>query len=215
MIRIARPVADGAKWFRFRTRILHATASVDDFHQIIRLRLQPSIVQQLLRVVVNRLPLSIQTWFESSFPGWNLPPKLVIKKHKGKDWNEEFGAEKAAYTKLQPLQGVVIPKCSGELRYEGTSALLLSDIGGVCLATPEGSLLEVPEFRRMLFQALDALSRFRIQQDDIKLDNFQFTGDRTMALDFERLRDEYPSDDLLLSDVKSAVNFLAESYEGK
>jgi hypothetical protein len=34
-----------------------------------------------------------------------------------------------------------------------------------------------------------------------------------MAHDLERLRDEYPSEDLLVSNVESAVNFLADSYE--
>lgn len=93
------------------------------------------------------LPRPAQVWFQSCFPEWALPGQLVLKKQKD-GWDEEFETEKAMYAKLAPLQDVVIPRCFGQLRYEGTRALLLSDIGGVCLATPEGGLLDLGDFRR-------------------------------------------------------------------
>lgn len=40
--------------------------------------------------------------------------------------------------KLRPLQDTVIPRSFGEVRYEHTRALILSDIGGTALAMSEG-----------------------------------------------------------------------------
>jgi hypothetical protein len=90
----------------------------------------------------------------------------------------------------------------------------LSDIGGACLAEPDGSLLEVPELRRLLHQSLTALSQFRVLQDDIKLDNFHLVGDKIMILDLETLRGESWSDDQLASDIDHTVERLAGYYEG-
>ncbi|KAK4182352.1 hypothetical protein QBC35DRAFT_345352, partial [Podospora australis] len=57
-----------------------------------------------------------------------------------------------------PLQEIIVPKFFGELRYDNTRALSLSDIGCVCLAVPEGAVLEVTDVWRLLFQALTAFS---------------------------------------------------------
>ncbi|KAK0701107.1 hypothetical protein B0T21DRAFT_379317 [Apiosordaria backusii] len=153
-----------------------------------------------------------RAWFGSFFPEWNLPSRVVLKKEK-KGWEEEFEMEKATYARLRPLQGTVIPKFLGELRCDNTRALLLSDIGGVCLATPEGALLEVADFRRMLYQALTAVSQFRILQEDIKLDNFHHIGDKIMVVDLERVSEEPLSDEQLDLGIKYAVDSLAARYE--
>jgi hypothetical protein len=147
------------------------------------------------------------------FPEWNLPAQLILKRQK-EGWEEEFETEKAAYAKMQPLQGVVIPRCFGELRYDNTRALLLSDIGGACLATPTGSLLEIPELRRLLRDTLTALAQFRILQDDVKLDNFHVVGDRIMAVDFERLQNQDMPEDEIAVDVEGTIQWLARLYEG-
>jgi hypothetical protein len=179
---------------------------------VTRLRLQHSALQQLLVALVRCLPSSIQAWLNSTFPEWSLPSQVILKKHK-EGWDEEFETEKAAYAKLRPLQGVVVPKCFGELNYNHSRALLLSDIGGGCLATPEGALLEVPELRQKLSQALTALAQFKIIQDDIKLDNFHLAGDKILVVDLERLREESMSDDQVASDINSTINFLVRIYE--
>ncbi|KAK0624023.1 hypothetical protein B0T14DRAFT_428230, partial [Immersiella caudata] len=72
--------------------------------------------------------------FELLFPEWTFPLWLIFKKQK-KNWEEEF---KAAYAKLHLLQGIVVLRLFDELQYDNTPALLMSDIGGVCLAAPEG-----------------------------------------------------------------------------
>ncbi|KAK3940853.1 hypothetical protein QBC46DRAFT_458639 [Diplogelasinospora grovesii] len=99
-------------------------------------------------------------------------------------WNEEFEIEKATYAKLRPF-------------------VLLLDIGGACLATPEGALLE----------ALTAFSQFRILQEDVKLDNFHLAGDKIMVVDLEKVSEEPLSDKQLEFGIKSVVNSLAECYK--
>ncbi|KAL2757046.1 hypothetical protein ACRALDRAFT_1075753 [Sodiomyces alcalophilus JCM 7366] len=200
--------------FRFRTRSLRATATLADdiHHNVWRLQVHPSTVQRFIQGLVALLPPLIRVWFESSFPEWNLPSRLILKQQK-EGWDEEFEMEKATYAKLRPLQGTVIPEFFGQLRYGNTKALLLSDIGGACLATPEGSLLEVADFRRMLSQALAAMSQFGILHGDPKLDNFHLTGDKIMMVDFESVSEEPLTDKQLEVGVESIVNFLAAGYE--
>lgn len=182
-------------------------------HQnVLRLHLQPSIIQRFIQALVGFFPPTIRAWFESSFPEWNLPSQVILKKEKD-GWDKEFEMEKTTYTKLRPLQGTVIPKFFGELKYNDARALLLSDIGGVCLATPEGALLEVDDFRRMLRQALTALSQFGIVHGDEKLDNFHLTRDKIMVVDLERVNEEPLSDEQLDFGVKCTVEHLSYFYE--
>ncbi|KAK4241748.1 hypothetical protein C8A03DRAFT_12019 [Achaetomium macrosporum] len=205
-----------SKRFRFGAHILTAAATpVNDVHSnVLRLQLQASFLQSVLHTALGYLPCAIQAWFESSFPEWTLPPRLILKKQK--NWEEEFEAEKAAYTKLRPLQGTVVPRLFGELQYDNTTALLMSDIGGVCLAAPEGGMLELDEFRRVVRQALTALSRFGVLQDDTKLDNFHLTHGRVMVVDFEMTSNENQqplTDEQLEFGIDCAVDSLAKSYE--
>ncbi|KAM4061000.1 Protein kinase-like domain protein [Hirsutella rhossiliensis] len=127
-------------------------------------------------------------------------------------WDEEFDTEKAAYEKVKPLRGIVVPKCYGELKYKGTRSLLLSDVGGENLATPEGALLEVTDLRRMLHDAFSALAQFGLSHDDTKLDNFHVVGDKVMVLDLERV-DGNLSDERFAFHIKCDVNHLAQKYE--
>lgn len=135
----------------------------------------------------------------------------MLKKYK-EGWDKEFDTEKAVYKKVKRLQGIVVPKCYGELKYEGTRALLLSDIGGENLATPEGALLEATDLGRMLHDAFTALAQFRISQNDMKLDNFHVVGDKIMILDLEMVNENVPSERLALFN-KSHVDRLTEDYE--
>lgn len=113
---------------------------------------------------------------------------LKIKKP---DWDREFKTEAATYALLQPLQGKLIPKLHGQIAYDGTRALILSDIGGACLATPEGAVLRPEELRPLLETALTTLADHGVSHDDIKLDNFHLVssgrGEKIMAVDLERV----------------------------
>jgi len=207
-------VIDTRKQFRFRTRTLTAIATpVNNVHpNVIRLNMQPSIVQSVLRAVIGCMPSAAQVWFRSSFPEWTLPPRLVLKKMK-KGWDDEFDTEKATYAKLHSLQGVIIPKLFGELRYgNNTRALLMSDIGGASLATPEGGMLGLDEFKRLIHQALGAFSHFRITQDDVKLDNFHLVDGKIMVVDLESVNEDLSDEDFEFL-VHCAVTSLSEFYE--
>ncbi len=144
------------------------------------------MIQRVFGRLINLLPSPARARLESWFPEWSLPSRLVLKKQKDV-WDEEFETEKAAYAKLRPLQGVVIPRYFVELVFEEKRAIVLSDIGGAALATPEGLLLELPELRRLVHQALDAFIPFGIFPSDIKLDNYHLTGSKVMVVDLERV----------------------------
>ncbi|KYK56286.1 Protein kinase-like domain protein [Drechmeria coniospora] len=199
--------------FRFRTRFVHATASqVDGVHRnVIRLRVHPSAADRLVQIIYTLLPSPWLARCKASFPEWSLPSCLVVKKHKD-GWDEEFEAEKATYAKLASLQGIVIPECYGEIRYCGARALLLSDIGGACLATPAGALLDEATFCRIMHDALTTLTRFGVLQEDRKLDNFHLVGDAVMVVDLESMS-EGLSDEEFASDVASTVKWLARFYK--
>ncbi|KAK3373640.1 hypothetical protein B0T24DRAFT_271066 [Lasiosphaeria ovina] len=209
-----RPQFTETIWFRFRTRTIQATASpVNGLNQnVLRLHIRPTIVQRIVQALVRLLPSFVGAWLESSFPEWNLPSQVILKKQK-EGWDEEFDMEKETYAQLRPLQGIFVPKFFGELRHDNIRALLFSVIGGACLADPEGGLLEVADFRRMLCETVTTLSRFGIIQDDEKLDNFHFTGDKIMAVDFERVNDHRLTDEQLELNVKFAVDTLVRRYE--
>ncbi|KAK3363174.1 hypothetical protein B0T25DRAFT_587189 [Lasiosphaeria hispida] len=175
-----------------------------------RLHLQPSKTQAIIPGLMSCLPHPIRIWLGSWFPEWNLPPRTVLKKRK-EGWDEEFNAEKANYAKLRPLQGVVIPRLFGELVYDSEKTLLLSNIGGPCLSTPEGALLELDDLRQMLRQALTATSHFRILQDDVRLDNFHFINGKIMVVDLETVNVILSDEDLAFG-IDCAVERIARLY---
>jgi hypothetical protein len=99
----------------------------------------------VIQTLFRWLPSPLRSWANASFPEWLLPTKIVLKQKDG--WEEEFDNEIAAYERLKCLQGLVIPRCYGQAQYEGTHALVLSDIGGVCVVEPEGAVLSVQDMR--------------------------------------------------------------------
>ena len=127
----------------------------------------------LLRI----LPSALSSPLRSAFPEWSLPENIVLKKQKD-NWEDEFDTELATYEKLQCLQGHIIPTLFGKVEYEGTRALVLSDLRGASMAEPagailrSGTMLSEAEFRRLSAEALGALAACGILYDDLKLDNF-------------------------------------------
>lgn len=179
---------------------------------MLRLQLQPSLAERLVLFLAGLLPAVVRTRFEASFPEWALP-QCVIVKQKKEGWDKEFEDEKAMYALLRPLQGVVIPCYLGEVAYGNKRAILLSDIGGAALAEPEGLLLEMPDLRRMMRQAVAAIGQFGRVHDDSKLDNYHLVGDKIMIIDLERMSEHV--DDLKLLDffINAEVEHIVKWYE--
>lgn len=144
-----------------------------------------------MQALLSLCPPPPRRWARSAFPEWHLPLNIVLKKEK-EGWREEFDTELATYEKLRCLQGHVIPVCYGQIEYDGARTLVLSDVGGECLAEPQGATLEEDELRPLLDQALRALAALRMSHSDLKLDNFRLVNGVIVIVDFERV-DEHAS----------------------
>lgn len=174
------------------------------------------MVDSILYFLLWILPSVLSSRILSSHPEWALPRRFVFKKQK-EYWENEFELEKAAYEMLKPLQGHFIPVCFGQIDYDDTRALLMSDIGGACLATPEGAVLRHDELQPLLEETLTALVNAGVSHDDLKLDNFHLVeddhgGDRIMAVDLERV-DIGLSEEQAAFAVKCAIDFLMQAYK--
>ncbi|KAK5660768.1 hypothetical protein OQA88_12134 [Cercophora sp. LCS_1] len=204
--------------FRFGSRRIIATgAQTDREHpNVLRLSVHHSLLQPVIQALLRWLPSPLRSRAHSSFPEWGLPTNIIIilKKQKG-GWDDEFDTEKAAYEKLKCLQGLVIPICYGQAQYEESRALVLSDIGGSCVAEPEGAVLSEQDVRPLFDQALNALASQGISHDDLKLDNFHLVnrgGNQIiMIVDLERINQLPPQKDPTQM-VQGDVNFLMRAY---
>lgn len=200
------------QYFRFGTRVISATgAQADWIHSnVLRLRINSSSFDFIVQALLCLCPPPLRHWLQSTFPEWYLPPNIVLKKEK-EGWEEEFNTELATYDKLRCLQGHVIPVCYGQIEYDGARALILSDVGGECLADPEGATLEENELRPLLDQALSALAELRISHSDLKLDNFRLVNGTIMAVDLERV-DEHASKEEAQELEPFDLKFLMKRY---
>ncbi|KAK4133954.1 hypothetical protein BT67DRAFT_456398 [Trichocladium antarcticum] len=203
--------------FRFGTRIIAATgARADGEHpNVLRLRVHHSTVQAIAQALHRHLPSSLRSWASSLFPEWFLPTNIILKKQKP-GWEEEFDTEQATYQRLKCLQGLVIPTYYGQATHNKTRALVLSDIGGACVAEPAGAVLREQDVRPLFDQALGALASQGISHDDLKLDNFHLVdrgGDRAiMVVDLERVNELPPEPDRCARLVRNDVRFLMRAY---
>ncbi|KAF4457115.1 hypothetical protein F53441_903 [Fusarium austroafricanum] len=146
------------------------------------------------------------------------PPRIIYPSVAGfkKDgWGEEFDREVATYERLQPLQGGTIPRWYGRAEYNRKRAFVLLNIGGACLATPEGAVLEEKDLRPLLTKALTALADMGVGYDDTKLDNFHLVTekvkDKIMIVDLEIVDTSLSEDDLAFT-TSSNVNHLIRLY---
>ncbi|EFY91838.1 hypothetical protein MAC_02123 [Metarhizium acridum CQMa 102] len=83
---------------------------------------------------------------------------------------------------LKRSSRIVVPKCY--------------DIGGECVGSPAGAIVEMDGFRRMMRAALTDMARFGVLPDDIRLENFRVVGNRIMVVDFEMVRKLDTQDDV-------------------
>ncbi|EXK82546.1 hypothetical protein FOQG_13116 [Fusarium oxysporum f. sp. raphani 54005] len=140
------------------------------------------------RILLRIISKATGSWLQSKFPEWFLPDKIVLKRQK-ENWEEEFGHEVITYNRLRPIQGITIPKLYGKIQYANTRALILSDIGGSSLSTPDGAVLDEQDIVPLLHQALSSLNDYGVCHDDTKLDNFHLVAnegkDKIIIVDLE------------------------------
>lgn len=148
-----------------------------------------------------------------AFVEWFLPDRAVLRIQKqGDDESELFDTEAKVYHLLRPLQGVAVPRCYGEVRYNGSRALLLEHLGGASLASPEGATLSLRELADLLQPCYRALHAFGVHHDDPSWGNFRLVdGGRIMVLDFERVALDLPPDDRT-SFMRTNIWDLADRY---
>lgn len=200
-------------YFRFGSRIICATGEQNDHAhpKVLRLSIHASALDRLVRLLLHALPPAFRSWVQATFPEWLLPTNIIFKKD---HWADEFDTEVATYENLRCLQGHVIPICYGQIEYDGACAFIMSDVGGACIAEPEGTVLDENELRSLLEQALSALASLGISHDGLKLDNFCLFGhdsDRLVVVDLERV-DELSSKSELEWAVRCSVEFLMKAY---
>ncbi|KAH7228441.1 uncharacterized protein BKA55DRAFT_583661 [Fusarium redolens] len=203
--------------FRFGTRTITARGGPADHchHNVLCLRIQQTFLDRVVQSLFGVLSGAIGPWLQNKFPEWFLPERIVLKSQKP-NWEEEFDKELEAYHKLQPLQGTVIPRFYGMIQFNDIRALILSDIGGDCLATPEGAVLDKQDLRPLLDQAFTSLADLGAYHDDIKLDNFHLVTDngkdKIMVLDLESVSFELSGEDLSRV-AKGTSNWLINQYD--
>ncbi|KAH6976634.1 hypothetical protein EDB80DRAFT_305601 [Ilyonectria destructans] len=172
--------------FRLGHSIVSATGKANDSKHlnVVHLSILRSPFERTLMVLILRLPIFLQTLIATIFPGLFLPDRVVLKKVKP-GWLEEFENEKLIYERLQILQGRVIPKFYGEAQFEGTRALILSEVVGIMPWEQKLPPLQADEFKELVEVAFQELNAFGLAYDDIKLDNMILVQDRVVLVDLE------------------------------
>ncbi|KAF9774738.1 hypothetical protein IL306_007231 [Fusarium sp. DS 682] len=204
------------KGFRFGHRIIKATgAASDNSHpNVLLLQLQRTWLDLMFLAILAFLPPGLASKLRNGYQEWCLPEQIVLKVEKD-NWAEEFEREKATYEHLRPLQGVNIPQFYGCAEYNGKRAIVLSNIGGFCLATPEGAVLAEKDLRELLSQALNALADMGVAHDDTKLDNFHLVTDKgkdkIMIVDLELVDSNSSEEDLGFA-ISCIVDHLIDNY---
>lgn len=125
-------------------------------------------------------------------------------------WEREFEEERVAYTRLESLQGVYVPRYIGIVRNGDRPAHILSDIGGNSLATPAGAVLEPEDFDRLISETLNALGSCLVLHGDLKMDNYHLVGNKIMAVDLESSGMNFK--EVPVSKVKTVVDYLGGRY---
>ncbi|KAJ3528749.1 hypothetical protein NM208_g10065 [Fusarium decemcellulare] len=204
--------------FRFGSRTITATGTASDHAHpnVLRLRVQKTLLERTIQSVLSYFPIGLVSWAQNRFPEWLLPDRIVLKIKKD-GWDEEFNRERAAYEQLRALQGITIPRHYGTIEYNGTRAFILSDIGGNCLATSEGAVLDSKDVEPLLHEALTSLNSLGVSHDDTKLDNFHLVTqdgkDKIMIVDLEIVDTELSAEDFAFAS-ESKSEWLTEQYRG-
>lgn len=151
---------------------------------------RPSLLASVLLRAISFLPAFLRSRLEYLFPEWFLPSSAILKcirSREGEDPGESFLAEQRAYERLRPLQGIVVPRLYGTVRYNGQDALLLQYIPGPTLADSEGAIMTVDEAFSLLQRSYSSMTDLGATQEDAQLRNFILNTQqgRIMVVDLE------------------------------
>jgi hypothetical protein len=86
---------------------------------------------------------------------------------------------------LKSLQGHYIPICYGEVNFNGSRALLLSDVGGYSLNGQNVREIDRDVLRKMLHEAIRSVNNYLIEPPEMKLEHFHVVDDHIVMLDWE------------------------------
>jgi hypothetical protein len=163
---------------------------------VLRLHIHRRPFDEYLYRAFSILPLLLLRLIIPLFPLWTLPRTIILKEQKP-DWDEEFENEKTIYARLSALQGLTIPVYFGEASVEGRRALILSDVGRVSLCGKPSLERDREDIARMIDEPLRAITKFGVEYNDVKLDNFHIVsangGDRIMIVDLESVAELDPA----------------------
>ncbi|CAH0043141.1 unnamed protein product [Clonostachys rhizophaga] len=205
--------------FRFGSRSIEATGSASDYDHphVLRLKIHRTPLERVIQSLFWIGSRAGGAWLQNRFPEWFLPERIVLKSQKN-HWEDEFDQEVAAYHKLHRLQGIIIPRLYGSIEYSHTRALILSDVGGFTLATPQGAVLDKRDLKPLLNHALKSLTELGVSHDDTKLDNFLLVSDegkdKIMIVDLESAIFEL-SEEYLAWTAKTKTNWLMRQYQNR
>lgn len=148
----------------------------------------------LLRVLGFCLPSFALRWIRMLIPEWFLPDHIILKPQR-KDEEELFDTELKAYQYLKRAQGILVPRVHGQITYNGTRALLLEDLGGTPLASPEGATLDLRELSELLQECFLSLHSLDVHQLDPNPGNYHLVNGKLKALDFGNVDFDLSEDD--------------------
>ncbi len=205
------------KHFWFPTRYISALGrTVGPSHpHVFRLVLHPTATVRLISLCIKRLPLFARSYVKNLFPEWFLPGHIILKTQKAGVEDEILQelsyTELKAYDRLKAVQGILVPICYGRVLYRGTTALLLEELGGVSLASPEGGTLGLRELSELLQICHRAMHVFGVLQSDLQMGNFQLVDGKLLVMDFERVEFDL-SLDRHTHFMASQIEQLVENY---
>ncbi|KAK2125558.1 hypothetical protein NOF04DRAFT_1347392 [Fusarium oxysporum II5] len=181
--------------FRFGTREIQATGATSDHahSNVLRLGIHKTLTGRIIQILIRVMSKATE------------------------DWKEEFDHEVVAYSRLRPIQGLTIPKLYGTIQYAKTRALILSDIGGSSLSTPDGAVLDEQDIEPLLHQALISLNEYGVCHVDTKLDNFHLVADegkdKIMIVDLESADFDQTEEELAYTAKNKTKSLLHGRFE--
>ncbi|RTE72077.1 hypothetical protein BHE90_013509 [Fusarium euwallaceae] len=130
------------------------------------------------------------SWIRDRFPESCLPEKIVLRSRK-KAGMKSLTRRRQPTRNCVPSKASQFPGSMASSRNNDTRAMILSDIGGACLASPEGVVLDEKDFYQPLYKVTTSLIDPGVSHDDSNLDNLHLVTedgkDKIIIVDMERV----------------------------